>query len=144
MQFPIIIGLYRSRLLAVILLLFILAAAVMSLTLELPVYRFGMLFVTLGVGMRAWMNLQPSLSTMRLERSGKILVQELGRETFIEVVLLSGATVHPCLSLIRLETIEGKKHRLIVTADSVSSQHFKSLRVFLRWQAVSNTLKSDV
>ncbi len=136
MQFPIDIGLRRSRFLEVAVVSITLLAS--GVTLALPwsntarATSFLLALIAAGI---AWQRLGPTLSTIRLERSGQILVAVAGNAEFVEAELLAGATVHPWLTVVRLKTQDERKHLLIAAVDSMKPEDFRRFRVFLRWQA---------
>ena len=137
MQFPINIGLHRSRFIGAALVLIGLLAG--GVTLALPwstaVRGINLLLIVVAAGL-AWQRLEPTLAAIRLERSGQILVAVVGNAEFAEAELLAGATVHPWLTVVRLKTQDERKHLLIAAVDSMKPEDFRRLRVFLRWQAV--------
>ena len=136
MQFPIIIGLHRSRFLDGALIFTTLVA--IAVVLALPYSTIIRLLIALLIAIasyHSWRKLKPTLSAIRLERAGQVLVSEAGSTDFLEVELTPGATVHPWLTVVRLQIVSGKGHVLIVLADSLRTEDFRRLRVFLRWRA---------
>lgn len=136
MQFPIIIGLHRSRFLDGALIVTTLVA--IGVVLALPYSTIIRLLIALLIAIasyHSWRKLRPTLSAIRLERAGQILVSEAGSTDFLEVELTPGATVHPWLTVVRLQIVSGKGRVLIVLADSLRTEDFRRLRVFLRWRA---------
>ena len=136
MQFPINIGLRRSRFLRVALVSITLLAG--AVTLALPwsttARATSFLLVLIAAGL-AWQRLGPTLSAIRLERAGQILVAVAGNAEFAEAEFLAGATVHPWLTVVRLKTQDKRTHLLIAAVDSMKPEDFRRLRIFLRWQA---------
>jgi len=135
-QFPIIIGLHRSRFPDGALI--VTTLLVMVITMALPysaIIRLVIALLIVVVGYVAWRKLKPTVSGIRLERSGLIFVSEAGSMNFLEAELLPGATVHPWLTVVRLSALNGKKCALVVVADSMKIDDFRRLRVFLRWRA---------
>lgn len=144
MQFPIIIGLHRSRFLDGALI--VTTLLVMVITMALPysaIIRLVIALLIVVVGYVAWRKLKPTVSGIRLERSGLIFVSEAGSMNFLEAELLPGATVHPWLTVVRLSALNGKKCALVVVADSMKIDDFRRLRVFLRWRAKFSPLVGD-
>ncbi len=136
MQFPITIGLHRSRFLGRALLF--LALLVCGVTLAMPwpaAIRAGGIMLVPIVAHLAWQRLEPVLSAIRLEKSGQILVAVDGSAEFAEAELLAGATVHPWLTIVRLKTGDGRTHLMLAAVDAMNTEDFRRLRVFLRWRA---------
>ncbi len=136
MQFPIIIGLHRSRFmdLALLVVAMALGATVLAFPTGFP-FRLACLLVILLLAVQIWRRLSPRLSAIRLEKTGQLSVFPAGADEFVAATLLPGATVHPWLSIARLQTDDGRIHILIVAPDSTEPQGFRRLRVFLRWRA---------
>ena len=135
MQFPIHIGLRRSRFLELSLLLVALAACGAALTF--PAALLLRLLATGLIGLLAflaWRRLAPQFSEIRLERDGRIAVWLLGG-SYIDAEIQPGAVVHPWLTIVRLRDEAAQPHLLIVAMDSLAADDFRRLRVFLRWQA---------
>ena len=63
---------------------------------------------------------------------------------FGDAELLAGATVHPWLTVARLKMQDGRTHRMLVVADTMNSEDFRRLRVFLRWRAEFSAPAGDV
>ena len=139
MQFPINIGLRRSRLLSAVLVTIALLAGAVSIVLpwSTPVRGLNFLLV-LVVAYVTWQRLEPRLSAIRLERSGEISVAVVGTPGFVEAELLAGATVHPWLTVVRFNVWDGRRCLLIATVDTMKPEDFRRLRVFLRWQVTAN------
>ncbi len=136
MQFPITIGLHRSRFLGRALFLLALLACGVTLALPWPTaVRAGSLMLVLIVAYFAWRRLEPELSAIRLEKTGQVLVAAAGSVEFADAELLAGATVHPWLTIIRLKTQDGRTHRMLAAVDTMKSEDFRRLRIFLRWRA---------
>ena len=137
MQFPIHIGLRRSRFLeaAVVSITLLTSGVTLALPWSAAVRGINLLLILIAAYL-AWQRLGPALSALRLERSGQILVAFAGNAEFAEAELLAGATVHPWLTVVRLKTQDERKHLLIAAVDSMKPEDFRRLRVFLRWQAV--------
>jgi len=143
-QFPITIGLHRSRFLnaALFLVAFSATAAVLAFR-QLPLVQLGLAAaIWILYGLARWQVL-PKLSAIRLERAGQVSIRGIRQKDFLAARLLPGATVHPWLTVLRLKADNGPCHTLIVTVDSLSRQDFRRLRVFLRWQADFNVPDDD-
>lgn len=136
MQFPITIGLHRSRFLDVGVMLVALLASAATLVFPqsaaIQLLLFSAIWVAAGF---AWWQLSPKLSAIRLERSGQVSIAHHGDNEFSAAELLPDATVHPWLTLVRLKIDENNFCTLIATVDTQKRQDFRRLRVFLRWQA---------
>lgn len=136
MQFPITIGLHRSRFLdaGILLTAGLATVAILYFPRSLTV-QCGLIVVLWGFSALAWRQACPALRAIRLERDGRILISGIAHDEFLPATLLPGATVHRWLSLIRLKTEAGRVLTLIATVDSLEKEDFRRLRVFLRWQA---------
>ena len=136
MQFPITIGLHRSRFLGRLLLLS--AIALTALICGYP-RSTGILPLILiaawGLAIAAFYRLTPPFSALRLASDGQITVVGSNRSDEELVRLLPNASVHPWLVAFRLICQDGRKHAVVVTADMISADDFRRLRVFLRWRA---------
>ena len=137
MQFPIHIGLRRSRFLeaAVVSITLLTSGVTLALPWSTTARATSFLLVLIAGGL-AWRRQGPTLSAIRLERAGQILVVVAGNAEFAEAELLAGATVHPWLTVVRLKTQDERTHLLIAAVDSMKPEDFRRLRIFLRWQAV--------
>ena len=135
MQFPIIIGLHRSRILAgLVAISAMVAAAGLSLlprsTQNLPLFWLLWLFACLS----AIHGLRPVRYAIRLERSGSVSLQNRPDATWGEAKLGATLFVHPWLTVFRLQTTAGAASTIVVTVDSLPAEDFRRLRVFLRWR----------
>ena len=136
MQFPIVIGLHRSRILDAGLLLLVGLVATVSLVWPVALgIRLASVSLALLVGGLAWWKLKPVFSRVRLDRAGLIAVCFPGQVEFVPLHLLPSATVHSWITVLRLREDQGKTHLLVVTRDTMSPADFRRLRVFLRWRA---------
>lgn len=136
MQFPIIIGLHRSRILDAMLLTAVILACAATLSLACaPLLRAGLLFVVLLLTIQAWRALTPVISSIRLERSGEIFVARVGETEFVQATPKPGATIHPWLTIIHLTTADDWTATIIATVDRKNSENLRRLRMFMRWQA---------
>lgn len=144
MQFPITIGLGRSRFLVLALVATVLLAIGMVMAMPWSIgVRVVICLLVLITAVLARRQLENSPSAIRLEQSGKILLAPSGTERFIDASLLPGATVHPWLTVVRLKTEEGP-FLLIVAVDTTKQEDFRRLRVFLRWRAEISAAGGDV
>ena len=136
MQFPIIIGLHRSRLLDAMLLITVIlaSAAILYLQRSLPV-RASLLCVVLLLAIQAWYALTPAITQIRLERSGEIFIARVGESDFVQAMPKPGAINHPWLIVIRLLTADARTATLIATVNRKNSENLRRLRMFMRWQA---------
>lgn len=136
MQFPITIGLHRSRFLDRILIaLALLASGAILAFPRSPALLALLLLVVSGLLLWSWRRLSPTLSAIRLERGGNILAVGVADSEFHEASLRRRATVHPWLTVFRLELADGRQHTVVVARDSMTGDDFRRLRVFLRWRA---------
>lgn len=136
MQFPITIGLHRSRILDAMLLLVVVLAIVAILGFDCSAAVRAVLFFAIVVlAALAWRGLTPAISTIRLERNGAISITHPGENEFVSARPKPGATIHPWLTVIRLSTDDGCTATLIATLDSQNKADFRRLRMFMRWQA---------
>lgn len=144
MQFPIIIGLHRSRFLDIGLGFIALLASGVTFafpqTTTIQLLIITAIWTSAGI---AWRQLSPKCSAIRLERNGQISVVHHGENEFSPAELLPSATVHPWLTVFRLKAESGDAFSLVATVDSLKRQDFRRLRVFLRWQADFNALNDD-
>ena len=144
MQFPITIGLRRSRFLDVGLISVALLAS--GVTLKFPQTTTVQLSIFTAIWVLAggalW-QLSPKFSKIRLERSGQVSVICRGESDFSSADFLPGATVHSWLTVLRLKTEAGDTRVLIAAVDSLKRQDFRRLRIFLRWQVDFNASNDD-
>ena len=134
MQFPIIIGLRRSRLVdGALFAVTALGLTGFALTPWAP-FQFLLVGVaTLLAALVAVFSATPRIRILRIDKDGRISCQMTGRAEFIEMHLLAGATVHPWLTVLRLVD-EQHAYRVIIVPDSVAPEDFRRLRVWLRWR----------
>lgn len=136
MQFPITIGLHRSRFLDAMLLAVSVLASAAILGFECsPSIRAGLFIAVLVLAIQAWYALMPSIKAIRLERNGGIFITRVGESDFVLATPKPGATIHPWLSIIRLTTEDGRTATLIATVNRKNSENLRRLRMFVRWQA---------
>lgn len=136
MQFPITIGLRRSRLID---LLIVVATAISVLVIAsfpvAPGICAGLMLVVTVIAAWSWRCNQPTVWALRLERDGRIALAGRGQNAFVAAECLPGATVHPWLTVLRLKARGGAKYLLFLAPDSLGRDDFRRLRVFLRWRA---------
>jgi toxin CptA len=143
-QFPITIGLRRSRFLDGFIGLSLLLASGAILAFPRSTLIQAMILCSIGFfAALAWRRLKPRFSAIRLEHSGEISLLCAADQVFVLAEILPGATVHPWLTVVRLKTEDGSPLTLIVTVDSLKAADFRCLRVFLRWRADFNGLNDD-
>jgi toxin CptA len=143
-QFPILIGLHRSRFLDIVVFVIAIVASAIVLAVPQPVISPWAFITTIWtIAAITWQELSPKLSVIRLERDGRLSVRRLGESDFLAAELLPGATVHPWLSVVKIKPATGNACIVIVAADSVNRQKFRRFRVFLRWQADFNAAHDD-
>jgi toxin CptA len=134
-QFPIIIGLHRSRFLdAGFGMVLTSAAMLISLWPQATPFRLVALPAIALVGWLGWRQLSPVLSAIRLDSDGRILVMT-GDAEFVAATPLPGAIVHPWLCVVRLKMPDGRVTSLNATVGTINRQNFRRLRAFLRWRA---------
>ncbi|PKO34897.1 MAG: hypothetical protein CVU34_05255 [Betaproteobacteria bacterium HGW-Betaproteobacteria-7] len=139
MQFPITIGLHRSRFLDRLLIALALLAGCAILAFpKAPALQGGLLLVVAVLFIWSWRRLAPTLAAIRLERGGNILACGTVDSEFGEASLLRCATVHPWLTVFRLALADGRQHTIVLAGDSMGGEDFRCLRVFLRWRAQFN------
>jgi len=133
-QFPIIIGLRRSRFLdgAILANSGIGFAMIALVPWTLPVSAM-LGCATVFVALFSVKALTPQIRTLRIDNDGRISFQMAGRSDFIQVRLLPGATAHPWLTVLRLADDRGT-YRVVIAPDSVAPEEFRRLRVWLRWR----------
>ena len=138
MQFPIMIGLHRSRLQSRILAVLLSMALLVFLCYPVPVPLRLLGVLLLGLG-GAWTirQLRPQIEALRLLADGNVAIKCAGGndQEFVPVRVQHGATVHPWLTVLRLATREGQPYRLLLTPDCLLPEDFRRLRVFLRWHS---------
>ncbi len=136
MQFPITIGLHRSRLLDTLIAVMALVASASSIAFPISTgYQAALLSVVWLIAALAWHHASSDIRQIRLERNGKLSVKRHLADEFLRVSLQSGGTVHPWLIVLHFSDESGNTDKLIATVDSINPQNFRILRVFLRWQA---------
>jgi len=135
-QFPILIGLHRSRLLDTILLIAVILASAAILGFRCsPSIHASLFCAVLLLAMQAWYALTPAIKQIRLERNGEIFIARVGESDFVQAVPKPGAIIHPWLTVVRLQTADARTATLIATVDRKNSENLRRLRMFMRWQA---------
>lgn len=144
MQFPIIIGLRRSRILdGVLLAVAVLAIGAFSAWSQALVFRLAGIAVIAAGCYVAWRQLKPDLDFIKLERSGRIYAAHNLVAEFRAMVTLPGASVHPWLTVVRFRDEFGKRHTVLATCDTMNPDDFRRLRMFLRWRAKFSVAGND-
>lgn len=144
MLFPITIGLRRSRFLdGFVFLSALLASGATAFSKQPPTVQMGFLLAIWLCCSLAWYRLSPRLSAVRLERDGHISVVRVGMDEFSAAELLRQATVHPWLTVFHLKTEGGRTQTLIAAVDSLKTEDFRRLRMFLRWRGDFSDPKDD-
>jgi toxin CptA len=135
-QFPIVIGLHRSRFLDAGFGM-VLASAAMLILLwpQATPFRLVALPAIALAGWLGWRQLSPALSAIRLESDGRMSVMTGGDAEFVAATPLPGAFVHPWLCVVRLKMPDGRVKSLNATVGTLNRQNFRRLRAFLRWRA---------
>lgn len=147
MQFPIHVGLHRSRLLARVSILLGGVALCFLYLFSRSTVAFA-IFATLTLFLLAGMLRQSCLPlrALSLKCDGMIEVTLAGETDYFPASLLGGALIHPWLTIFRVE-IQSKPDRVysvVLLPDSLSAENFRRLRVFLRWHALKLSEAGDV
>lgn len=137
MQFPITIGLHRSRLQIPFFVLLALVAAIIILLLAWPLAVQLALLVGLGLYLVFVLRkLSHPIQELRLSKDGQLSIRFRGKEeTFFPVIIQPGVTVHPLLTVLSME-YEAHHLLLVITPDCLAAEDFRRLRVWLKWQAI--------
>lgn len=134
MQFPIVIGLHRSRFLGALIVIASLFGAVTIVAWPQPLpVRAGALLVIAIAALFAWRRAVPPCIALRLLGDGAMTVQYTTGGDFLSVEVLPGGFVHPWLAVIRLRDSEGRILAMPIAVDSAKPADFRRLRLFLRW-----------
>lgn len=135
MQFPMNIGLHRSSFLGLALALTHALAVVAVLAPPWPAALKATLLAGIGVSaILAWRRRLQVVDRLRLLDDGRLECRLAGEEGFVEASLRGTATVHPWLTVVHLE-IGGRRRAIVVLPDSMQTEDFRRLRVWLRWRA---------
>ena len=136
MQFPILIGLRRSRILVAGLVFLVFAVLGMGIYfLTHLVLQVTFCLLTACLAFISWQKLTPKISEIRLDRGGSVSICHGNQQEFFPVSIAPNATVHPWLTVFRVTSDSNQAFTLIATVDTLNRQNFRRLRVFLRWQA---------
>jgi toxin CptA len=133
-QFPIVIGLHRSRFLGALVLSAVLfgAVTIVAWPQPLPVRLAGLAVIAIAAAL-AWRRTAPPCIALRLERDGAIAIQCIAGGEFLSAEVLPGGFVHRWLTVVRLRDGAGRMLALPVAVDSAKPADFRRLRLFLRW-----------
>ena len=142
MQFPITIGLHRSR--------FVRPLVCLLVCLTLPVWaiwgwqgaewwRLGLSACVLGLLLcadRMLLRTTFVVAALRLEADGRLLVRPCGADASVWLAAqLSPMThVHPWLTVVSGVLADGRRFNLCLTVDRLNRADFRRLRVFLAGQ----------
>ena len=143
MQFPITIGLHRSRFLdgAIAIALTVISLVAWAFPGALAI-RLAMLGFGISAAFFVWQQLKPRINALRLERNGDLSVQQISGDDFLPAEIQPSASVHPWLTVLRLKMIDQTIFPLTLTVDSLNAPDFRRLRVFLRWRVNSSDLST--
>jgi hypothetical protein len=136
MQFPVYIGLHRSRFLFLLLSLFHLIAAACVVVLPWPWFLQTVVLLFLAVS--AWLSTRPSkiigLSILSSER----MDCRFADGSRHQLSLLSDSTVFSHLIVLRLKLGEASRTTsLTLLPDQMSANEFRVLSLWLRWRSVT-------
>lgn len=136
MQLPITIRLRRSFVLgaglAITQLLAVIALVLPLWPTPAKVLLLSGLAVSAALCWRSW---SPEINRLCLFGDGRLECGlACGEEGLVEATLLPGATVHPWLTVVRLQ-LGGRRRVLVLLPDSMKAADFRRLRVWLRWRA---------
>jgi toxin CptA len=134
-QFPIIIGLRRSRFLdGALMATTCIGLVAIALVPWLPPISFILGIATVFVAILVARALTPRIRALRIDHDGAIGCRSIGKSEFSPARLLPGATAHPWLTVLRLAH-EQVVYRLVIAQDSATPEELRRLRVWLRWRA---------
>ena len=141
MQFPITIGLHRSfYLIGGYFLVHVLALLVVWLPAWPTVVSIGLSALIVLLAFAGWRQINQTDLHLRLLATGHLECAVSG--AYLPAMLLPGATVHPWLTVMRIE-LAGKTKVILVAPDSASREDRRRLRVWLRWRADFNSSAGD-
>lgn len=132
MQFPIFIGLHRSRVLLFLLFFIYFLAALGVLLVAWPLLlRLALVLVAGFLGISAWRRLRLLPRYLALYGDGRL---ELGEEEgrLRQVTLLPGAVLLPWLCVFHYED-EGVVNTFTLLWDAADQENLRRLRLWLRW-----------
>jgi hypothetical protein len=134
-QFPIVIGLRRSRFLDGALGVTTGIGLVAIALAPWPTFISSILGIaTVFVALFAALALRPRIRALRIVHNGAIACQLIGKSEYSPARLMHGPTAHPWLTVLRLAHDQGV-YRLVIARDSAAPEEFRCLRVWLRWRA---------
>jgi toxin CptA len=134
-QFPITLGLHRSRILDFTSLA--IAGAALAVLLASPLdswlhFAGAVAIVAIaGLTLRA---LTPAIAALRIERDGSIRIHRHADASGVLSELLPGSTAHPWLTVLRLKAADGSRYNMVIAVDSLPGDDFRRLRLFLRYR----------
>ena len=139
MQFPITVGLHRSRFLLAALSVVHGLAIVAILATPWPMeWQFGLVVACLAAGALALQGTKVPLSALLLASDGRLSASCGGPQEFQPCSLLPGAYIHPLLTVFRIRIETGALRTILVLPDSMAAEDARRLRLFLRFQAKPN------
>jgi toxin CptA len=136
-QFPITIGLRRSRFQVFFLGVLTLVAVLVCLLAPWSMLVQGALIVSLLLlALGAARRLDNPLLGLLLTKEGRLSVRFRGKdESYFPVTVLPGTTVHLWLTVLRMQ-YEAHPLTLLITPDCLAADDFRRLRVWLKWRAI--------
>lgn len=135
MQFPIMVGLHRSRFMDVaIVLVHAVALAGVMATPWLPEWQ--MILSILVVLHALWSLRQAGLRVHALRLYADCQLAMDDQES--RHAVLPGSYVHPWLTVFRFRDTGGVLRRIVVLPDSAAPDEARRLRVWLRWKVSAN------
>jgi hypothetical protein len=134
-RFPLHVDLRRSRCLSFLMVLLHAVAGGCLWVLPWPLAaRCGLLAT---VGLSAWQALRPStIVGLRLGEGGELALLGAAGEP-VSVTVQADSTVFSQLIVLRVRDEEhGRLRSLVLLPDSMRAEHFRLLRLWLRWLAI--------
>ena len=134
MQFPIVIGLHRSILLSILLVLMHAVAAACLVVLPWPWLLRGVLLLavccSLGYALRS-----PGIVGLRLAARDRLECLRANGD-HVSATVLADSTVFSRLIVLRLRVgEEARVSSLVLLPDQMPAEQFRVLRLWLRWHA---------
>lgn len=143
MQFPITIGLRRSRLLIPLFVGFVLFALIgLTAVPWADAIRGSLSLLLLGASLRFAYCLQILVQAVRLHRDGRFDACLAGETEFASASVLPGCYVHPLLTVVRIQVSE-QTLVLLLLPDSLEANDFRQLRAWLRQRAEVSDWRDD-